>query len=114
MKTLAYPSHVDDTLLGQGLIASEDIEEGTVVERLEGRVVPYNKIPEMELRNAFEIDSDRWIVPQSHGRHINHSCDPNCSISSKLEVVTRRKVWKGEELTLCYNKVAVADYMSKG
>src|SRR5262245_28471848 len=99
MKTTAYPSLVDRTPIGNGLIATETLEEGTVVERLEGRVVPYTKIPEIELRNAYEIDEDRWMVPQSDARHINHSCDPNCYISVKLDVVTSRKVLKGEELT---------------
>ena len=95
MKSTAYPSYVDRTPIGFGLIAAATIEEGMVVERLEGRVVPLNKIPETELRNAFEIEDDRWIVPQFDSRHINHSCDPNCYFSSKLEVITLRKVLKG-------------------
>jgi hypothetical protein len=84
------------------------------VEHLEGRVVSYNRIPETELRNAFEIDDDRWMVPLSDARHINHSCDPNCYVSSKLDVITLRKVLKGEELTVMYNEVTIAKYMSKG
>ena len=111
MKATAYPSHVDETPLGLGLVASETIEEGTVVERLEGRAVPYGKIPELDIRNAFEIDDDRWMVPQSDARRINHSCDPNCYISSKLDVITLRKVHKGEELTIMYNEITVEKYM---
>ena len=114
MKTTLYPSYVDRTPIGQGLIAAETIEEGTVVERLEGRIVPYSKIPEADIRNAFEVDLDRWIVPQSDARHINHSCDPNCYISSKLDVITLRKVLKGEELTIMYNEVTIDKYMSRG
>jgi len=114
MKTTAYPSFVDRTPMGQGLIAAETLEEGTAVERLEGRVVPFNKIPELELRNAFEIDDDRWMVPLSDARHINHSCDPNCYISGKLDVITGRKVLKGEELTIMYNEVTIEKYMSRG
>src|SRR5262245_45855699 len=112
MKTTAYPSYVDRTPIGQGLIAAETLDEGTVVERLEGHAVPYSKIPDAEIENAFEIDDDRWMVPQSEARHINHSCDPNCYISSKLDVLTLRKVFKGEELTIMYNEVALRTYMS--
>src|SRR5262245_43886819 len=99
MKTTAYPSYVDQTGIGRGLVAAEDIEEGRVVERLDGRVLPYNRISETEIRNAFEIDDDRWVIPQSDSRYLNHSCNPNCYLSGKLDVITVRKVTKGEELT---------------
>jgi SET domain-containing protein len=114
LKTTAFPSYVEYTPTGRGLIAAENLEEGAFVERLEGRIVSYGKIPETELRFAFEIDDDRWIVPTSDARYINHSCDPNCYISSKLDVVTLRKVSKGEQLTIMYNDVTIEKYMSKG
>ncbi len=111
MKTTAYPSRVLDHSIGQGLFAAETLEEGAVVERLEGRVVPYGKIPESDIRNAFEIDDDRWIVPQSAARHINHSCDPNCHIARNLDVIASRKIVKGEELTIMYNEVTIDKFM---
>jgi SET domain-containing protein len=114
MKTTAYPSYVDRTPIGQGLVAAENLAEGTVVERVEGRIVPYSKIPLAEVQNAFEVDDDRWIVPQSDSRYINHSCDPNCYITGKLDVVTLRRVLKGEELTIMYNEVTIDSYMRKG
>jgi SET domain-containing protein len=114
MKTTAYPSHITDTPIGRGLVAAETLEEGAVVERLEGRVVPYSKIPESEIQNAFEIEDDRWMAPQSAARHINHSCDANCYISRNLDVKTVRKVHKGEELTIMYNEVTIETYMKTG
>jgi uncharacterized protein len=114
MKSSAYPSYIDHTTVGLGLIAADTLEEGSTVGRLDGRTIPYNKIPENDLRHAFELDNDRWIVPQSDGRHINHSCDPNCYISSKLDVITLRKVLKGEELTIMYNEVPIEKYMKTG
>ena len=100
-----------ETSSGPALVASETVEEGAVVERLEGRVVPYSKIPDSEIRNAFEIDDERWMIPQSPAKHINHSCDPNCYISTNLDVKTLRKVHKGEELTIMYNEVTIEKYM---
>ncbi len=114
MKTTAYPSYVDRTSIGLGLIAAETLEEGMTVERLEGRFLPYSKIPETELRNVFEVDDDRWLVPQSDVRYMNHSCDPNCHVTGKLDVVTSRKVFRGEELTLMYNEITIERYMNKG
>jgi uncharacterized protein len=115
MKATEYPSYVDYTSIGRGLVAAETLEEGAVVERMEGQILPYDKIPEAEIRNAFEIDhNDRWIVPQSSARFINHSCDPNCYVSEKLDVITVRKILKGEELTLMYNEVTIEKYMISG
>ncbi len=114
MKTTAYPSRVADTSIGRGLIAEETLEEETVAERLEGRVVAYSKIPELEIRNAFESADGRWIIAQSNVRHINHSCDPNCYIADNLDLLTLRKVYKGEELTIRYNEVPLDKYMKTG
>jgi SET domain-containing protein len=111
MKSTVYPSYVDKTPIGRGLVAAETIEDGKVVERMEGRVMPLGKIPEGEIRDAFELDDDRWIVPVTVARHINHSCNPNCYISAKLDVITLRKVLKGEELTIMYNEVTIEKYM---
>jgi SET domain-containing protein len=114
IKATEYPSYVDRTPHGRRLVAAENLEEGTIVERMEGRLVSYGRIPETEIRNAFEVDDDRWIVPQSDARYINHSCDPTCYISSKLDVVTLRRVLKGEELTIMYNEVPMEKYMRRG
>lgn len=114
MKTTAYPSHVLDTPSGTGLFAAENLAEGAIVEKLDGRVVTYGKIPEADIRNAFEIDRDRWMVPQSSARHMNHACDANCYISTNLDVITQRKVLKGEELTIMYNEVTVEKFMKSG
>jgi len=114
MKTTTYPSRVAETPIGLGLIAEATLEEEAVVEKLEGRVVPYAKIPESEIRNAFEVGDDRWIAPQSNGRYLNHSCDPNCYISSNLDVIALRKVYQGEELTVMYNEVTLETYMKTG
>jgi SET domain-containing protein len=114
MKTTTYPSHVGETPIGPGLIVEETLEEEAVVEKLEGRVVAYAKIPESELRNAFEVGDDRWVVPQSNARHLNHSCNPNCYISSNLDVIVLRKVYEGEELTVMYNEVTIETYMKNG
>ena len=114
MKTTTYPSHVGETPIGPGLIAEETLEEDAIVEKLEGRVVPYAKIPESEIRNAFEVGDDKWIVPQSNGRHLNHSCDPNCYINDNLDVVVLRRVYEGEELTVMYNEVTLETYMKTG
>ena len=114
MKSTASFTRVQDTAIGRGLFAAENLEEETVVDRLEGRVVPYKKIPAEEIRNAFEIDDDRWIVPRNNPQYVNHSCDPNCYLSETLELITLRPVQNDEELTIKYNEITVDDYMRFG
>src|SRR5207247_11387363 len=98
MKTTADASRVGATPIGQGLVAEETVEEETVVEKLEGPVVPYGKIPDNEIGYAFERDTGRWVIARSNERYINHSCDSNCYIAENLDVLTSRKYLKGEGL----------------
>jgi uncharacterized protein len=114
MKTTTYPSRVGESPIGRGLIAEETLEEETIVEKAEGLIVPYSGVPESDLQNAFEVDEDRWVIPQSSARYINHSCDPNCYISNNLDVLTLRKVYDGEELTIMYNEITLERYMKGG
>src|ERR1051326_253484 len=114
MKTTTYPSRVGETPIGLGLIAEETLEEEAIVEKVEGRIVPYAKIAESDIRNAFEVGNDRWIVPQSNARYLNHSCDSNFYISENQDVVFLRKVYRGDELTVMYNEVTLKTYMKTG
>src|SRR5437016_14075866 len=114
MKTTAYPSRVGATPIGQGLVAEETVEEETVVEKLEGPAVPYGKIPDNEIRYAFETDTGRWVIARSNARYINHSCDPNCYIAENLDVLTSRKVRKGEDLAFMTNETPLANCSKSG
>jgi hypothetical protein len=51
------------------------------------------------------VDYDRYIVPPrgSPGWFLNHSCDPNCVLSGRSEVRSRRRIAGGEELTIDYS-----------
>jgi D-alanine-D-alanine ligase len=95
--------------------ATRDLRRGDVVVPLEGiahRLVSRSRID-------AHAERSRWIRLLSHGRPItdevwavwsaepedwlpiNHSCDPNCWIR-ELDVVARRPILPGEEITLEY------------
>ena len=44
-----------------------------------------------------------WGKVRGKWAFCNHSCDPNCSINAKWEIVTNRQVNKNEELTTSYD-----------
>jgi uncharacterized protein len=114
MKSEALSTRVQTTRSGHGLFSLHNFEEDTIVDKFQGEVVAYSKIPADQITDAYEIDDNRWIVPRNHARYINHSCDPNCYLSQALDLVSLRRIQKGEELTIMYNEVTVDKYMKSG
>ncbi len=51
------------------------------------------------------MDYDQYVSPRRGyiGWYLNHSCDPNCAIRGERDIVTLRKVARGEELTFDYS-----------
>ncbi len=107
-----YPSEVKPTKNGLGLFATTDLDVGEIVERYEGPVSKYEDVPEQEIGYALLIKNDEWLVPKTNARVLNHSCEPNCYISDDLKVVTQIPVQKGEELTISYTTINMADHMA--
>ena len=100
----SYRARVATTQYGRSLVAKCDLAAGTVVAKFDGPLVAsFAEVPEQEVRYAILIGPDQWLIPHSAARFINHACDPNCRVNDELEVVTRRPVKKGDELTISYN-----------
>jgi SET domain-containing protein len=99
---------------GHGLIAVDDIPEGTIVVRLGGRLVDSRHLaeliagtdrePDAPYVDTITIDEDvHLVLPAATIAHFgNHSCDPTMWHVSAYELATRRPVRAGEELTLDY------------
>lgn len=98
-----FPSVVSETNFGQGLVATQDLEAGVIVEQFTGPVMRFAELPEEEIPFVMWFGPDRWLIPQGNCRYINHSCDPNCGLTTRREVITRRPVKKGESLCIIYN-----------
>ncbi len=96
---------------GQCVLATRDIAAGEVVERFEGREVAYEDVPDEEVVYVISFAPYRWLIPEANGRFLNHSCDPNCVVRGTREVVARRAVAKGEELTIAYDAAELADVL---
>jgi hypothetical protein len=98
-----FPSIVESTNLGKGLQATRDLNAGEIVEQFVGPVMRFAEIPEEDIPYVMWVAPDRWMIPQGNPKYINHSCDPNCGLTTKREVITRRPVKKGESLCISYN-----------
>lgn len=101
--TRNFPSTVEQTNLGKGLQATRDLDAGVIVEQFVGPAMRFAEIPEEEVPFVMWAGPDRWLIPQGNSRYINHACDPNCGLTTKREVITRRPVKKGESLCISYN-----------
>jgi hypothetical protein len=96
-------SHVAQNEYGLCLLATRDLDAGVVVAQFRGDVMPYEEVPEDEIRYVLNTENGGWMVPRSIAvRSANHSCDPNCAIDDQLDLVTFRPVAAGQELTYHY------------
>jgi hypothetical protein len=113
---VTLPSRVARNAKGAALVATRDIEAGEIVARFEGPIVGLDAVPEGEMPYALWLDGDRWMIPRSAARFINHSCDPNCTVEDIagdpecFAVVARRPLRVGEEVTFAYNFVDAAEW----
>jgi len=101
-----YPSKKQVCTYGFSLVATCDVEAGTVVQKFEGPIYAWKDVPENEVCHAILFDANRWMVASTDARYANHSCDPNCMIDDLMRVVTTRAVRKGDQYTFSYNVVA--------
>jgi len=96
------------TIHGQGVFATEGHPKGTVVDRIEGTPQHYSSIPvALLMRRSFEVSKDNYVVAKkgSVGWFLNHSDRPNCTYDIQTrEITTKRKIRRGEELTLDYHE----------
>jgi SET domain-containing protein len=106
---------VDETLVvassrisGQGLFASERVESGRLVIRLGGHLVSTSELRDLhrssEYVDTLTVHEDLHLVlPSGTKVHFgNHSCDPNLWHLGPYEIVARRDIEPGDEVTIDY------------
>lgn len=118
---------------GSGLFATDDIEKGSVLCLLDGQIVSWDSYKKVSSTNHFcqfddylfmewnALDYDVLMIRPFRTKYsfINHSRSPNTILNRyPLAVLTLRKIYTGEELTLDYRKeplnkeyVAAATYL---
>ncbi|MEI8270308.1 MAG: SET domain-containing protein-lysine N-methyltransferase [bacterium] len=93
---------------GLGLFAKKDIKKGEVVAVWGGCVVTNKEILKFSknigYNYALEIHPGFYLAEKKESEldssdFINHSCLANSKIINKLTMITKRYVYKGEELT---------------
>jgi len=104
-----------DPVLGNCLIAAQDIEEGEMIYQLEEkphRLVSKSRVDkEWDARHkqffvdyCWPISEDLWVMWDSEPdswKPINHCCDPNAWVEG-LDLIARRRIPKGTEINMDY------------
>ncbi len=98
-----WPSALGRNGYGHSLVAARALAPGEVVERFEGEVVSWAEVPAQEVIYVISLVPYRWLIPRTNARYLNHSCDPSCLVRPTGEIVTRRALGAGEELTISYD-----------
>jgi SET domain-containing protein len=95
---------------GKGLFAKHGIMKGVTIFTVTGNIaqVSYEVEEEGDLKAEarwFGIDRETWLVPNESNPmyYMNHSCNPNCVIANKTQVIALREIGAGEELTFDYS-----------
>jgi len=102
--------------IGKGLLAIKNIKKGEVIADWTGGKVyeaeSCTKLPTKEIADhAIQFEEHKWIDTEGIGRCSNHSCEPNCGIKGKFQVVTMRDIKKGEWCTWDYEMTEDSDWV---
>ena len=109
---LPYKVGISQMLLIRGMIATEDIRKGAVIERCPVIPIPITEktnLLQTELQNYyFEWTNSHNAIVLGYGSLINHSFKPNaaytCGYKNKVMIYYAiRLIKKGEEVFINYN-----------
>lgn len=96
------------------MAAGETVIEylGEIISKVEAMARPPHDPLQPDHTFYFHVDDDR-VIDGLHGgndaKWINHSCRPNCvpdEVDGRIFIITRRLVFRGEELTFDYGLVS--------
>ena len=103
-------------IAGDGLFVEVDVPAGTPLLRFGGRTVSTSELHELVRRveadggfvDTLTIDDDSHLVlpPGTVAHYGNHSCDPSTWLGAPLELVARRDLEPGAELTVDYGVIS--------
>src|SRR3989344_3852976 len=102
---------------GSGVFAKENISKNEVIATFDGTIYTAEKCsdlpndPPLKIRDhAIQTGMHTWQDSNGIGRFFNHSCEPNCGIKGKTNLVALKDIKNGEELTFDYDMTENSDW----
>lgn len=89
---------------GKGLYAIKKIRRGEMIARFDGPFYDgrFDGWTEDLLNHTIQCGKSLWRDSKGIARWINHSCEPNCGIKRRFDIVAMRDIEKGEHITWDY------------
>ncbi len=97
------------TIAGNGVFAQRDFAAGDLIRRLAGESCTLTEVfarveaGEVLGSDVLGVDDDLYLVLDELDRSFNHSCDPNAYVEKASDLVARRPIRTGEEITFDYS-----------
>lgn len=91
---------------GKGIFAGENVQKGQLIQHIKGDIkffIVKNKKDSQLYPNWIGISKNKWMDVKYPHQYLNHSCNPNASISGKVCVVAIKQIKEGEEITIDYS-----------
>ncbi|MBX3022457.1 MAG: SET domain-containing protein-lysine N-methyltransferase [Bdellovibrionales bacterium] len=97
---------------GRGVFAVKPIKKGEIIAAFDGEIYDDDFEPWTDdlLNHAIQIGPKLWRDSKGLARYVNHSCEPNCGIKSKVKIVAMRPIAKGEQVTWDYEMTEKNDW----
>lgn len=96
-------------IAGKGVFATVPIRKGELVRQFTGMSMNLGEMLRLvdEGKEAgsdpLGVDNDEYLDLDETSRTFNHSCDPNCYLRGRSDLVAMRDIAVGEELTYDYS-----------
>jgi SET domain-containing protein len=105
---------------GQGVFAARDIKAGELILRVDMTglekyaVEEIDRSPALNGDHADYVGNGKYVIDDSPGSYVNHSCEPNCCYRmhaiARKDLHALRDIRAGEELTHDYSATAIDQF----
>lgn len=105
---------IRQTAKGAGVFATKDIPAGTLIAEFIGNTYiskTATSVPPSMVDHVVQVGEFEYVHARNRlAEYVNHSCDPCAGIKNLTQIVTRRTVLAGEEITWDYAMTEMSDW----
>lgn len=104
---------------GNGMFARRAIKKNESVHFMTGQEISLLKcialilLRKVPVDNPLQIEKWSYMILDETSVAVNHSCDPNCTIVGKNELIAIKDIEVGEEITFDYSLTVIPNFYTK-